>query len=79
MLSVAKNCYLYQHVKEPTRFRNEEASILDLIFTKEEDIRNIEVLQPLGRSDHGVVIADFVCEWKSKVGGKPSKVYHKGD
>ena len=66
-------------MKKPTRFRNEESSILDLIFTKEEeDVRNIEVLQLLGKSDHGVVVADFVCQWKSKIEQKPRRMYHKG-
>ena len=36
-LSVAKNCYLYQHVMEPTCFRNEDASLLHFIFTMEEE------------------------------------------
>ena len=80
LLDVVNDCFLYQHVREATRFRNEESSILDLIFTKEEeDVRNIKVLQPLGKSDHGVVIADFVCEWKSKIEQKPRRMYHKGN
>ena len=80
LLDVINDCFLYQHVKKPTRFRNEESSILDLIFTKEEeDVRNIEVLQPLGKSDHGVVVADFVCQWKSKIEQKPRRMYHKGN
>ena len=79
-LDVINDCFLYQHVREATRFRNEESSILDLIFTKEEeDVRDIKVLQPLGKSDHGVVIADFVCEWKSKIEQKPRRMYHKGN
>ena len=32
-----KDSYLHQHVFAPTRFRNEQESTLDLIFTKEED------------------------------------------
>ena len=64
----------------PTRFRNDQSSTLDLIFTKEEgDIKNIEVLPPLGSSDHGVVIADFVCEWKSRVVHRPRRMYHRGN
>ena len=70
----------YQHVTQLTRFRNNQASTLDLIFTKEEDdVKNIEVLPPLGNSDHGVVIADVVCEWKSKVERKPARLYSKGN
>ena len=66
--------------KKPTRFRNNESSTLDLIFTKEEeDVRNIEILQPLGHSDHGIVVADFICEWKHRVVKKPRRIYHKGN
>ena len=79
-LDVTNDCFIYQHVREATRFRNEESSILDLIFTKEEeDVRDIKVLQPLGKSDHGVIVADFVCEWKSKIEQKPRRMYHKGN
>ena len=75
-----KDSYLYQHVFAPTRFRNEQESTLDLVFTKEEDdVKNIEVLQPLGKSDHGVVICDFICEWKVKTIFRPRRLYHKGN
>ena len=58
---------LYQHVTVLTRFRGNERSTLDLILTQEEeDIKNINVYQPIGNSDHGVVTAEFICEWKSK-------------
>ena len=68
MLDVINDCFLHQHVKEPTRFRNDDSSTLDLIFTKEEeDVKNIKVLQPLGRSDHGIVTAEYICEWKHRV------------
>ena len=36
-IEAIQDCYLYQHVHKPTRFRlGESASILDLIFTSEE-------------------------------------------
>ena len=80
MLTTVTDCLLHQHVNVPTRFRNDQSSTLDLIFTKEEgDIKNIEVLPPLGSSDHGVVIADFVCEWKSRVVHRPRRMYHRGN
>ena len=45
VIDTINDCFLYQHVKEPTRFKNNESSILDLIFTKEEeDVKNIQVL-----------------------------------
>ena len=80
MFEVFSDCFLHQHVKELTRFRNNESSTLDLIFTKEEeDVRDIEVLQPLGSSDHGVVMGNFVCQWRSRVVQKQRRIYHKGN
>ena len=71
---------LHQHVKEFTRFKKNEKSTLDLIFTKEEeDVKNINVIQPLGKSDHGVVLGDFICKWKSRVEPKKRRAYYKGD
>ena len=64
----------------PTRFRGNERSTLDLILTQEEqDIKNIKVFQPIGLSDHGVVTAEFICEWKSRNVPKMRRAYHKGD
>ena len=49
MLTTVTDCPLHQHVNAPTRFRYDQSSMLDLIFTKVEgDIKNIEVLPPLG-------------------------------
>ena len=80
MLDTINDCFLYQHVREDTRFMNVQSSLLDLIFTKEEgDIKNIEVEDPLEGSDHGIVTADFVSEWKSRVIQRPRRMYHKGD
>ena len=79
-LDAVNDCFLHQHIKEPTRFKNNESSTLDLILTKEEeDIINIKILQPLGQSDHGIVTADFICEWKHRVIKKPRRMYHKGN
>ena len=79
MHEVFSDCFLHQHVKKLTRFRNNESSTLDLIFTKEEeDVKDIEVLQPLGKSDHGVVMGNFVCQWRSRVEQKQRRNYHKG-
>ena len=75
-----KDSYLYQHVFVPTRFRANQESTLDLVFTKEEeDVKNIEVLQPLGKSDHGIVVCDFICEWRAKQVFRPRRLYHKGN
>ncbi|CAL4089619.1 unnamed protein product, partial [Meganyctiphanes norvegica] len=76
-----KDCFLHQHVLVPTRYKGEQQeSTLDLIFTKEEeDIRNIEVFKPLGKSDHGVVICDLICEWKANAIFVPKRLYHKAN
>ena len=76
-----KDCFLHQHVLVPTRYKGEQQeSALDLIFTKEEeDIKNIEVFKPLGKSDHGVVICDLICEWKANAIFVPKRMYHKAN
>ena len=75
-----KDCFLYQHVTEPTRFRGNQVSLLDLIFTNEEvDVKKIENLSPLGKSDHGVVMCDVICEWKTNAFFIPKRLYHKGN
>ena len=75
-----KDCFLYQHVLNSTRFRGEQESNLDLIFTKEEeDVKNIEIDLPLGKSDHATVTGELVCEWKAKTVFKPKRLYHKAD
>ena len=73
-------CVWHQHVHKPTRFRDNQASTLDLIFTNEElDVKNIEVLPGLGSSDHGIVVGNFVCEWKNRIVHKPRRLYQKGN
>ena len=42
-------------------------------------MRNIKVIAPLGKSDHGIVVGDFICEWKSRVEPKKRRAYYKGD
>ena len=58
-----RDCFLFQHVLEPTRFRSGNApSILDLIFTNEEYmISDLSFLPGLGKSDHMVLNFNFKC------------------
>ena len=53
----------YQHVVASTRFRKDQQSCLDLVFTSEESmVDGVEELPPVGKSDH-------VCQnWKVVVG-----------
>ena len=60
LLKAAQDNFVNQHVHEYTWFRGDEKSTLDLFFTKEEeDMRNIKVFAPLGKTDHGIVVGDF--------------------
>ena len=80
MLGVVNDCFLHQHVKEDTRFRNEQSSSLYLAFTKEErDVRNIVIKPPLGGSDQAIVTGDLVTQWVSRIVQKPRRLYHKGN
>ena len=49
---LVQDCFLTQHVSEPTRGDN----ILDLILsTQKEMIDNVRVVEPLGKSDHSQI------------------------
>ena len=79
-LETIEDCYLYQHVGEDTRYCGGQASLLDLVFTKEErDVRDIEILAPLGKSDHGIVTGNFISKWVPRKVHRPRRMYHKGD
>ena len=58
-----KDCFLFQHVREPTRFREGQTpNILDLILTNEENmVEKIDYLPSLGKSDHLVLSFSFNC------------------
>lgn len=73
--------YWYQHVKEATRWReNEEPHILDLVFTNEADmIENISYLSPLGKSDHVVITFLFKCYTVLEQKTKMIKCYNRTD
>ena len=50
---MTNDMYLYQHVTEPTRFRKDQCSLLDYVFTGEEDIiGDMKYQVPIGKSDH---------------------------
>ena len=60
-IETVRDCYLYQHIQEPTRGRGSNIpSCIDLIFTNEEGmISDINLDSPLGKSDHSVIIFQF--------------------
>ena len=53
-IEVLQNCFLYQHVTEPTRYRqNEKSNILDLILSSEEGmVQDLTYHPTLDESDH---------------------------
>ena len=53
-IETLQDCYLFQHVTEPTRYRDGESSnILDLILSNEEGMVNdLTYHPPIGESDH---------------------------
>ena len=62
-LEATKECFLYQHVEDHTRYREgQQPSTLDLVFTNEENmIESISVEPIIDRSDHASLAFDFVC------------------
>ena len=61
-LEAVRDNFLYQHVKEATRMReNQRDSLLDLVFSNEENmIENIKHSPSLGKSDHFILQFDQV-------------------
>ena len=53
-IDTLQECFLFQHVTEPTRYRENEASnLLDLILSSEEGmVKDLSYHPPLGQSDH---------------------------
>ena len=53
-INTLQDCFLYQHVTEPTRYRaNETSNVVDLILSSEEGmIEDLAYNPPLGESDH---------------------------
>jgi hypothetical protein len=76
-----RDAYLSQLVKHPTRSRgSNEPSILDLVLTSNEKcIPNINYLSPLCKSDHCILLFDYVHIIKLKPYSKKKIFYDKGD
>ena len=54
---------LFQHVRSSTRFRNNQNSCLDLVFTSEENmVSEVSELPPIGKSDHLCQLWEVVVE-----------------
>ena len=62
-IEMIRDCYLYQHVLEPTRCRgSDDPSTLDLILTNEQlQISDLQYHAPIGSSDHTVITFKYRC------------------
>ena len=75
LLKVLETVFLYQHVNKPTRGRGSDTpSCIDLVFSNEEQmVSNLTIGAPLGKSDHSVIIFDFICQTI----GTPPKAWYR--
>ena len=68
-LDVVQECFLCQHVQQPTRYREgKHPSLLDLILTNEEGmLTDLRHLPGIGKSDHEVLSSQLACYNNKKV------------
>ena len=58
-LDLINDCFMTQHVDKPTRGE----TILDLVITTEPGmVENLTVEEPLGSSDHNIVLWNMISE-----------------
>ncbi|XP_076049734.1 uncharacterized protein LOC143030470 [Oratosquilla oratoria] len=79
-LQTVQDCFLYQHVDQPTRARGTDApSVIDLIFTNEEHmVSELQYLAPLGSSDHALLVFNYHC-YTDFGSNKRVYLYSRGD
>ena len=79
-INTLQDCFLYQHVTEPTRHRdNEPSNFLDLILSSEEGtVKDLSYHPPLGESDH-VVLKFDVSLGQVKQETPPSRNIYKAN
>ena len=80
-IEVLRDAFLWQHVNTATRNRHKEnPSLLDLIITNEEGmISELEIMSPLGSSDHSCLHFHFNCYVQYKKTQVQRYLYDKGD
>ena len=76
-----RDCFLDQHISEPTRGRGEtKPSTIDLLFSKEEGmVDNIDISPPLGKSDHSLISFVFIIYVENQNTSKIRYKYDKAD
>ena len=82
-IETVQDAYLFQHITKPTRHREGQSSnCLDLIFTNEEEmIQHIEIKDPLGISDHCILLFDLLTHFYTERKSLELKrfIYDKAD
>lgn len=75
-----RDCFLVQTVHDVTRMRGGHASILDLLFTNDEEIlEEVSIESPIGRSDHACIHACLNFEAQVYDRKKKRLMYERAD
>ena len=80
-LESIRDCFLYQHVRSPTRYRHgTNPNVLDLILTHEESmIKNLTYCAGLGSSDHLMLQFNIECYSEKEDTVTPKLALNKAD
>ena len=80
-IECARDNFLYQHIRKPTRGRiDQEPHILDLVFTNEDGmVSDLNYLSPLGKSDHSVIVFKFNCYTQQDNTGRVKYYYDRAN
>jgi len=80
-LESIRDCYLSQHVTQPTHHRGDQkANTLDLLFSNEEDmITDLTYGAPIGASHHSSLHFKFRCYAEIRRNARPSFAFNKGN
>lgn len=81
LIDTVQDCFLHQHVVQPTRYRmGDEPHTLDLIFSNEEGmVQNMGFHPGLGRSDHIIITFDLECYTHRTEASVGAPNLHKAD
>ncbi len=76
-----RDAFLTQHVTEYTHFSpGNNPSVIDLLLTDiTTTINHIQIDEPLGKSHHGVIVAEIAASVASTMNNRISFQYNKGN
>ena len=75
-IDLIQDCYLTQHVLDPTRGSN----ILDLVLTSESSmVDTVEVREHFATSDHNILMWKVQCKTEMHASSSVRYAYHKAD